>query len=121
MEKTFIKQGEVRGSAGLFETPVKITLIHSGDEYFYYIKKEHRHVFNELNSLKLVLKGKNLKRKAFKTSGTWYIKNWQYETVCANGSKTWWNPEHEQLNKVMDKQDIELLLNEKEIITQIQN
>lgn len=115
----FIKQGIVSIAGLNCEVPVKIEIAHTGEEYFY--KNKGMRIFlNELSSIQSVLKGKNLKRNIFKTSGQWFLKAWQFENVLDTGEKVFWNPDNSNiLIEVKDKTDIEALLKTQPVINKI--
>ena len=120
MEKEFIKTGNIKTGGINIETNVKIILHHSGIEYF--IKKRgYRHFFSCEENAKRVICQMKQKKKLYKTSGQWYIKEWYFETIRDTGEKTWWlvNNNDAILNKVDNKEDIQLLLNEEPIIEDV--
>lgn len=112
--RVFVKEGQVHNGFMSFETLVRIEVAHGEDYYFFYPKKGTRHVLSGKESTR---RPKN--RKLYHSTGNWFIARWQYETICADGSKAFWNPDKEILERVSDKEEIELLLSEKEIITEV--
>lgn len=113
--KQFIKQGYIN-YAGLTEmaTPVMVTLRHTGPEY-YYTYKDTRIVRDSFEECLQEQERNNIKRRIYHTTGTWYISIWQWLN-----DNQWWNPSAGTiLAKVDDKEDIEALLKEEPIITEI--
>jgi len=90
-------------------------LHHTGEEIFYNPKPNVRHQVGLYTRIPV-------NRQLFHSTGHWFIKQWAYETLKADGNKDWWyvwNREQEILEITSGKEPISELLNIKPIITAI--